>query len=1462
MPHINRIRVNNVKYNFGTQFYDDFILRFDGKNALYDLANGGGKSVLMLLLFQNLIPNCTLDEKQPIEKLFRTDQGSTTIHSMIEWRLDSRFIREGYKYMLTGFCARKAREEQRETAAIEYFNYVIFYRGYNDNDLVNLPLSNGKERVTYTGLKSYLKDLGRKDMSLDVHIFERKGEYQRFISQYGLYESHWEILRGINKTEGHVRTYFETRYKTTRKVVEDLLIEEIIQRAFLQGASQETDMADTLVQIKDKLAELAVRKEEMGYYDQQTEILERFQGRVQLLKKAYEEKEELDTGLVKAYRTANDVYRLKEKDLAVHQKEKEYAGKHIYDISRKLDTIRIQEDQAHLKQLEADTEKFTIALAEMKELAQKKQKTLEVAECTNDYVRYLDVRSKWETINALLSQNHEDTEGILSELQHLARVRYTLNEMERQEYHKKLAFTVNAIAETQAMFEEAQAEERRLFSEGAVLQSQIQECKALSEELGKKLKGFYNQLPEIFMETVSEVLTKKKQSRLANDKKIQEIADQQMAIEIEMDRLNRECDEKRQVNRHLEKEKQDILKFLLSYDQEKEKRDKLLQVYGVDNSELLSDRIEQQLRKVILDYELKLEEILKLKKQLEHLAQGSPAVMSDAVASVMEYIRRCHGKNCVFGGDYLKDLSDYDRQILLSRMPFLPEAVIVEGGMAQIKEDHVLLEKDLGDVIVPVIALSQVLKQEGVAENQDVMFLSKNPELYMNPEVRKHTYEQLSRHLEALETALLRLGEREQTIQADRRYMTGFELNYQQLYMKHSERMEVISGELEKNENVIQKHTERCGQYLDEKQNLGGSLEQLDEENQNLDEEIFVLEQMKAVEEQLTDVEMRWRNLERSKVKNVQLQKEAAEKERWTKEAVERLKQEKQEIQEAEDALDRRWKEVYESYYVAGIASDNGLTSEEVDARFNALKDIYETEHLDLEDKRQLMASHQQMMDTLLSSIRKKGLSLRTLDEMSQGRRLLITPPSKLSEMEKEILELRVEIEHQEEILFHYHEDKNKLFGSVAHGVSSVEEKYGIFKEISVVNNDFASFMVQQKQALALAIEKQKQAEDDIQAAYRELRVYDDIRRDLERILRVENISVNRTKESFGLDVDIRKKYGELCEKHQRMRLEIQKHQEAFSKDKEKTVESLRLLMAAELAEAVRTEIGMPENAEDTEELMQQLSETTKIVRMEKERIEKTIQDMVQIKQNFEKQCLQRCMSIKAELERFPAYSRIVLDGKTIPMVMLKIPYVKEEMIGQRMSEYIDAIVARTDAYESQEERLAYIRQQLSWKRLFSVIVTDMNSIRLNLYKRERVKEQSRYLKYEEAVGSTGQSQGIYIQFLIGVVNYISMVYSGGGDGSDLQKVIFIDNPFGAAKDIYIWQPIFELLSTNHVQLIVPTRGATPAITGKFDVNYVLGQKMIDKMQQTVVIDYSSNVDVSTMEFEKLEFEQEVFDFI
>ena len=57
--------------------------------------------------------------------------------------------------------------------------------------------------------------------------------------------------------------------------------------------------------------------------------------------------------------------------------------------------------------------------------------------------------------------------------------------------------------------------------------------------------------------------------------------------------------------------------------------------------------------------------------------------------------------------------------------------------------------------------------------------------------------------------------------------------------------------------------------------------------------------------------------------------------------------------------------------------------------------------------------------------------------------------------------------------------------------------------------------------------------------------------------------------------------------------------------------------------------------------------------------------------------------------------------------------------------------------------------------------------------------------------------------------------------------------------------------------MIVPARGATPAITGRFDVNYILGQKLVGGKQQTVVVDYLSNVDSDKLDYKRMEFSQE-----
>ncbi len=306
---------------------------------------------------------------------------------------------------------------------------------------------------------------------------------------------------------------------------------------------------------------------------------------------------------------------------------------------------------------------------------------------------------------------------------------------------------------------------------------------------------------------------------------------------------------------------------------------------------------------------------------------------------------------------------------------------------------------------------------------------------------------------------------------------------------------------------------------------------------------------------------------------------------------------------------------------------------------------------------------------------------------------------------------------------------------------------------------------------------------------------------------------------------------------------------------------ALEQMSAFELANTIRDDVVIPSDYAEANQLMENLKSITEYIVLERDRIEKSLLDMETIKANFEEQCLQRCLDVKTELDKLPKLSRIVADGEAIQMVGLTIPYVKEEFLKQRMSQYIDSIVAQADDYNSEKEQVRFIRGSLALKKLFGVIVTDMNGIKLNLYKRERIKEQSRYLKYEEAVGSTGQSQGIYIQFLVSIINYISGMYHTGNE--DIRtKTIFIDNPFGAAKDVYIWEPIFALLKANNVQLVVPARGATPAITGRFDVNYILGQQMSKGKQLTVVTDYTSKVDQEELEYKDLEFEQVSFDFI
>lgn len=1464
MPHINRVRVNNVKYNFGTQFYDDFLMRFSGKNTIYDLANGGGKSVLMLLLLQNLIPNCTLDEKQPIEKLFRTSGGSTTIHSLIEWKLSDIHIKENYKYMLTGFCARKAKdaaevEENRDISSIEYFNYVIFYREFNDNDIKNLPLSNGKERITYMGLKNYLRELSKTDLSLKIEIFERKGEYQRYISQFGLYESEWEIIRGINKTEGHVRTYFETNYKTTRKVVEDLLIEEIIEKSFRNRTFTDDEgeaMARTLIDIKDKLLELSKRKEDIVNFDRQIEVIDEFSKRVQSVKELYYGRDDLADEIIRCYYSIkkameNEANRKEDIDAQIK------SSMVIYDnYQREIETAKQKKEIAKKEELEeqlANMQQEAGALgAEYEKLSEK----LTISESVNDYADYVFYKKERDELRTLVDNIMRDKGEVIAELHLLASEKAKRNEAVRNELLSEIEKEEKIINMEKTLTESLREEDENYKKKQAISEYLVLEIEKQKEELSNELTEIRNNFDGI----VSFDLKKQKASVLMEYEKLCEklehLKEELTFKNTEQEQLIYKLEEIHAAARKLDED------ILINIDKREELRavlkklEKLVMVYGQKDAAKLYEEINRKYVETG-DTLVELKSNKKMKSAYEAaLNEGCPVINNEDIKKVYEYIIRYHGEVAVLGSSFIAALSLEQRKAALEKNPLLPYSIIVKSDFHTIMADTKLKEINAMGNAVPVIRFEAVKNGEYTVDSNNLSFIMCNEELFFEQETIEKQKLKVKEELTSIEFKITQLEETMDLLKIDMEFIK----KYVDEYERTIENCEKEYEEQKSYKKALEKETEQLEEkQLENKDNCAKLLEQIEDctiKCQKSKEQTEVIEKL----------------YELSVKQNELIQKEEAlnQEVRDSKKKYEALKARLQaeEIQlqgrrehinflsEKLKKITQNWDTNYKLYYDENTKGESGLNDEELEVRFMGLKRSVESNSLDISDKRKLIENYDIAMEKSLQAIDYNGMFAKDVKKLYETGEVKNCTKEELKKLKALIDTAKKKAEDKLKEIALCKTNKDKMEGSIEHGRAAIVEKYGIYQDIEIPLNDYDGFILEKSNEIAKHDQKISALKKEIDVLTKREQRLIILQRDIEKTIQAARLNTGNEEKLLPEGINIEEKTGNVVEKYDKFLKEMYDKKDEFEKEKQMLADILFKLGANQLSLEIGQNALMPEGVAEAEQLINALNDITRCIALEKDRIGKSIEDMVKIKENFENQCIQTCVNIKTELDRLPKLSKIFMDNETISIISLNIPYVKEEQYKMNMENYIDEIVDTADTLKTDAEKIKYIKNQLSFKKLFSVIVNDMNAIKLNLYKRERIKEQSRYLKYEEAVGSTGQSQGIYIQFLIAIINYITSINSKSSEGSGLKKVIFIDNPFGAAKDIYIWEPIFKLLKTNNVQLIVPCRGATPAITGRFDVNYILGQKLIDGKQQTVVVDYCSNVDNEQMDYATLTYEQ------
>lgn len=1473
MPNINRIRVNNVKYNFGTQAYDDFIMKPFGQNTLYDLANGGGKSVLMLLMLQTVLPNCTLDDKQPIEKLFRTNEGSQTIHSLVEWNLDNKDIVHGFKYMTTGFCARKATANaaevnpSKETASIEYFNYCIFYREYNENDIRNLPLVKDKERITYSGLRKYLKELER-DNSYIVKIFDRKGEYQSFISQYGLYESEWEIIRGINKTEGHVRTYFENNYKTTRKVVEDLLIEEIIEKSFRlkSGNDEAADMmSKTLLDIKDRLLELSKKKEEISAYDKQIEIISDFSKRVEGILKSYEELADCEKDLVRTYAQIGHLYKLKTEKLETKKIESVSYKEKLFSLTKAIESAKYYMDKSAASELLIQLNEMEEELKEAKNKHTLMLEQLQIKESFNDYLEYQEEKNKRDEISEAIAAIKNKSTGLIDEIHLLT---YHLKErfsMKQEKLEEEIKQVKDEIEVSSKQVQDLDFKTRLVEKELAISDSKFEQASEKAIELSEHIAKLKTNLGLLVIENVSDEI-KEYEKKLENCKDYRKILVTSL-IEIEKEFSEAEVElTKNEYESHALKQVcQEAEEFFKEYEEIKKRIHGLGIVYGKSEYAALRNEIKARYKNNISNIEENKTHIKTLEEELKRLKDKTFLSNSEILDDFKEEIKVNNQVYARTGEEYLLTRSEEEKKELLKRYPYLPYSLVIKEGYDAIKSDETLMSKLTFDVVLPLIDERALTYSKEVLQSEYICLLAKDQSIFFDEERLEKEILSKKKELEEANRIQNRLLEQESTYLTDEAQVQEFILKYADKYARLQEDVFEKEQKLKILEKRAVEIRENLNQRIDKKEQTRQALQSTEDEMGRLEMDIEVLKELLRFDMENEQQENILKEESKKKdhlVKQRDLLAEEYNAATYNLQSIKGLMESKQ---VALKELNTVWEEKYQSYYVEGNYEGINLTDDELLTSLNGKCLAFETEHTDLEDKNHLVNSYVNGMNRCLKSISNRGVSTSLLSQLQEEGKLYQVSDQELLSLKSGVRELKEKIDHMVQILDDKKAEFNRLDGKTGQALSAYQEKYGELTDV-ILDEMKAKDVIERSKNQILQLQNSLATmEDEQQQLIKESEALLDMKKDMERIFKnstLLNEVPNNTDDFYELEEkDISSRNEELVKSYDLLQVALKSKQEVFARSKDAIISELMALNATGLAEEIRSSVSIPKNVEDTVRLLKNLEEVNECIALEKTLIMRGIEDMEQMKENFESQCLQRCIHIKTELERLSKLSKIMLDGEQISMINLSIPYVKEEFYQEKMSHYIDEIVHYADECKTPEERLKFIKMSLSLKKLFSVIVTDMNSIRLTLYKRERIKEQSKHLRYEEAVGSTGQSQGIYIQFLIAIINYISNINSASMDNTGLLKVIFIDNPFGAAKDVYIWEPIFELLKTNHVQLIVPARGTTPAITGRFDVNYVLGQKIIDGRQQTVVVDYQSRVDANEIEYIPIQYEQTSMDW-
>lgn len=1033
MPKANKVRVTNIRLDSDSRIIGDKTWDLSGNNSIFLLENGGGKTSVIQLLHQVILPNHTIQKR----KMSNGVKKGSTRHIAVEWISDD----ENYSNFVTGFCFHNYGVKQSDKdRAYDYFNYIFEYDEEDGLTLEELPFTQDGKVTKLDQLRSELSQ------TPGVHLFNTNREYNEALEQYGLLESEWENIAKVNGEEGGVTEFFDSTNKTVT-LIERLLIPSLTDSIY-DSPEERNAILESFKKYKSGLLELPELEKDLQDFevilDHSDPIVDSFKGLEETMKDLEVAKENLTKLYVTVSKESSDNEELLsniEESLTEMELQKQ-------TLNWKLDSYKIhllkeqekkQSDEYDEKEREFEQLKREESLIKNNIKEQRAAKVYERYKVQNG--KKNEVSSQLEV--ARLDAEKQNSEFIKVRHEISQKHQYLLDELMnlRSENKEELDKFTQGKVENQSSIEAQENEKSKLEKSIARLDARI-------EQYGKEKLSIQNKVGGLWEDDVSKTNENIKS-------KLEQLQNKNQKIEEELDKIYSDFSSFREgivrLNNDIPAKEKELERAKDEFDlyakEEVLRKEELGRVINVS----LADDIFDDRHVIQFNLERKQKEFqkehTKISVSLDHLIQLKSGIeqrgyhVHPEIEEVKEFLVQ-KKIGVISGVEWITNSSssEEEKYDLLRKNPMLSFSILAElNQMNEIRNSLKAFKKEL---TVPIIFLDRL--QLDNQEKKENFYAIEDNLFVFNQFNIKLTADEWETHTQELEEMIKEIKVEEQTLneRLDQSNQIGYKLqDFYKKYNKFSRKS--FSKQVEQLEREVLEKTKEKQRYENDLVSLKEDKVQTEQARKGILKEINGYEQsrvyVQAFIERYADIE--------SSLKEMESEQDKLE---TTSREIDKLKQDGKEIEvkqhdlqqviEGIDAKVINFERDFNEYNYEStketIPTDEA-SYEKAKSYYNQLRSESSVEQSQIKNLQQSLNTYQEMMSDMIQEIEKNSFTIEGLE------RIHIThDEGLLSQLELDHENVDVEIRELETSLAVLNNQKETTQKELNEELNKVEELY------------------------------------------------------------------------------------------------------------------------------------------------------------------------------------------------------------------------------------------------------------------------------------------------------------------------------------------------------------------------------------------------------------------------------------